>query len=202
MADRDPGRQFETQSQFADRLGMNKSSITRAKQAGRLVMTPEGMVDVQASLLAMAATEGTLPAHEANRERLAALREQAPVATEPPAARVGAPEPADKVAQSLTVIGHNTKLANMQRLQAMAEMARRENELAAGKVVDREEVRAALTTAVGIILGAAEPMPDDLTPVLVGVAEADKVRAILRDWLDEFLTRVSEALTKAGDARR
>lgn len=197
-----PDRQFETQAQFAERLGMNKSSITRAKQAGRLVMTPDGRVDVRASLLAMAATEGTLPAHEANRERLAELREQPPVATEPPAARAGVPEPTDKVAQSLTVIGHNTKLANMQRLQALAEMARRENELAAGKVVDREEVRAALTTAVGIILGAAEPMPDDLTPVLVGVAEADKVRAILRDWVDEFLTRVSEALTKAGDARR
>lgn len=34
-----------TQSEFADLLGKDKSYVTRLKQAGRLVITAEGLVD-------------------------------------------------------------------------------------------------------------------------------------------------------------
>jgi hypothetical protein len=37
------------QSSFARFMGVNKSTVTRARRAGRLVMTPEGLVDFEAS---------------------------------------------------------------------------------------------------------------------------------------------------------
>lgn len=40
----------ETRAAFARRIGVNKSTITRAAQAGRLVLTVDGLVQVEASL--------------------------------------------------------------------------------------------------------------------------------------------------------
>lgn len=48
----------ETKSQFAKRLGVNKSTITRYDQAGRLVLAPNGKVKVEESLALIAATKG------------------------------------------------------------------------------------------------------------------------------------------------
>jgi len=48
---------LETKAAFARRLGVNKSTITRAEQAGRLVMQG-GKVDVEASLARWHATAG------------------------------------------------------------------------------------------------------------------------------------------------
>jgi hypothetical protein len=41
---------IETKAAFARRIGINKSNVTRAAQAGRIVLTPGGMVNVEASV--------------------------------------------------------------------------------------------------------------------------------------------------------
>jgi hypothetical protein len=41
---------FETKAAFGRRIGRHKSNITRATRTGRVVLTPTGMVDVEASL--------------------------------------------------------------------------------------------------------------------------------------------------------
>lgn len=48
---------LETRAAFARRIGVNKSTITRAAQAGRLVLR-DGLVDVEASLQRWHATAG------------------------------------------------------------------------------------------------------------------------------------------------
>ena len=48
----------ETLSDFAKRIGVHKSTITRAAQAGRLALSPEGRVMVAASLARWHATRG------------------------------------------------------------------------------------------------------------------------------------------------
>ena len=48
----------ETKSQFALRLGVNKSTVTRWQQAGRLVMTEGGKVSVVASIELLRNTQG------------------------------------------------------------------------------------------------------------------------------------------------
>jgi hypothetical protein len=48
----------ETKAQFAKRLGVNKSTVTRYGQAGRLVLAPNGKVKVEDSLRLIASTKG------------------------------------------------------------------------------------------------------------------------------------------------
>lgn len=48
----------ETKAAFARRIGINKSNITRAAQAGRIVLTPDGLVNVEASIERWYATKG------------------------------------------------------------------------------------------------------------------------------------------------
>lgn len=49
---------IESKAAFARRLGVNKSTITRAAEAGRLVLTPRGQVEVEKSLERWHATKG------------------------------------------------------------------------------------------------------------------------------------------------
>lgn len=51
---------LESKAAFARRIGVNKSTITRAAQAGRLVMR-EGLVDIEPSLARWHATAGGRP---------------------------------------------------------------------------------------------------------------------------------------------
>lgn len=49
---------IETKAQFAKRLGVNKSTVTRYDQAGRLVLAPNGKVKVEESLALITSTKG------------------------------------------------------------------------------------------------------------------------------------------------
>ncbi len=49
---------IETKAAFARRIGINKSNVTRAAQAGRIVLTPGGMVNVEASVQRWYETKG------------------------------------------------------------------------------------------------------------------------------------------------
>lgn len=49
---------IETKAAFARRIGINKSNVTRAAQAGRIVLTPGGMVDVEKSVQRWYETKG------------------------------------------------------------------------------------------------------------------------------------------------
>lgn len=51
----------ETMAAFARRLDVNKSTITRAAQAGRIVINAKGQVEVEASLERWHATKGNRP---------------------------------------------------------------------------------------------------------------------------------------------
>lgn len=49
---------IESKAAFARRIGVNKSTITRAAEAGRIVLTPHGKVEVEKSLEQWHATKG------------------------------------------------------------------------------------------------------------------------------------------------
>ena len=49
---------IETKAAFARRIGINKSNVTRAAQTGRIVLTPSGMVNVEASVQRWYETKG------------------------------------------------------------------------------------------------------------------------------------------------
>jgi hypothetical protein len=195
----------ESQSQFAERLGVHRSSVTRAKQDGRLVLVGK-LVDVEASLIAMRATQGNLPAHEANRERLAEAREdrgQAQGRGQAP----DRPSAASQEAQggissdSLAKLGAKTKWEAYRKLKADADRSELETALASGAAVLRADVQRDIMDAGGVILGAWETLPDRLAPVLVNIDDQARVRAILRDEIEQVQQQISEQLDAIARGR-
>lgn len=185
--------EIETQAQFARRLSVHKSTVTRWRQDGRLVMASDGRrVDVAGSLLRVKATEGTAPCNQARREQLSDQRRPAdPIADDGAtmAVDLGASDPL-----SVDRLGIESKRAALRKLQAEADRAQMQRDLERGDLVERKEVKKDLTDAVAVILNAAETLPDRLAPLLTGVAEQSTVRAILRDEVEQFLAQVSERL--------
>jgi hypothetical protein len=100
----------ETRSAFARRIGIHKSNVTRAAQEGRIVLTDDGLVDVEASLVRYAATKGgrsDVAARHAEK-RGAAIPEAQVVAENRTADRFGATANAtagEKSAQPLPEAG-------------------------------------------------------------------------------------------------
>jgi len=157
-------------------------------------------VCVADSLERLKATEGVLPAHAANRERLAAER-TAPTAAPPPddSAAPDTEDADDWGDQDLTELGRQTKVQALRKLQAEADRAQMDRDVQRGRLVARDAVRKDLTDASAIILGAWETFPDRVAPVLVGIEDQARIRAVLRDEIEQVNQRVAEELAAVGD---
>jgi hypothetical protein len=190
-----------SQAEFARRAAVHRSTVTRWKQEGRLVLTDGGLVDADASLERIRATEGAAPMHMARRESLAEARTERQA--QPPAERGPAsrPDPLEGLmgGDVLSKLGLKTKYEALRKLQAEADRAQMQRDLERGDLIERKAVRKDMTDAVAVILNAAETLPDRLAPLLTGVAEQSTVRAILRDEVEQFLAQVSERLGQVGD---
>jgi hypothetical protein len=192
----------ESQSAFAERMGLNKSFVTRLKQAGRLVLTQTGQVDVEASIARIDATRGTRYDVEYRNAQSRNPQLFPDVATAP--TRFSAPDNADRdsapvSALDLDEIGRRTRHAQMLEREAVARMREREDLELAGDLVRRQAVSHALTTAVGVILNAAETLPDRVTPLLIDVSDSARIRALLRDEIETLLATVSSQLTSVAN---
>lgn len=186
---------LENRTAFAARLGVNKSTVTRWAQTDRLVLTDDGQIDVEPSLRKLEATQGVLPAHAANRERLAEARRQDQPAPEPDL-NTGAAVTTD---DALTKIGVKTKFDAWRKIKADADRAELERDLQLGRVVPKDDVRKDLTDATAIILGHWETLPDRIAPVLVGIDDQARIRAVLRDEIEQLNQRVAEELAAVGN---
>ena len=142
-----------TQVEFANMLGVHKSHITRLKQNGRLVLLEDGRVDVEASKLLIAETEG-------GREDVAARHaadkgKQAPVVNEK---RVGAQTRKD---------------------MAQADLAEMERDKMRGLLIERAEVDRALADLVAFARQGVENLPHRVAPQLVG-KDFDQIMAMMK----------------------
>jgi len=197
---------IETQARFAARLGVARSAVTRWKHEGRLVMTADGRVDVEGSLLSLEATQGVLPHQIANRERLEeARREQGPAQPmpqspeRPPAAQQ---EPQGPISSdTLAKLGAKTKWEAYRKLKADADRSELETALAQGLAVLKADVQRDIMDAAGIILGAWETLPDRLAPVMVGIDDQARIRAILRDEIEQLQQQISDQLNGIARGR-
>ena len=145
-----------TQVQFAAIIGCDKSHVTRLKQAGRLVMVGEGRdarVDVEASKRRIAETEG-------GREDVAARHATAKgqEARKPDESRVS---------------------AQTRKEMAQADVAEMERDVMRGKLVDRDQVEAALADAVAFARQGFENFPHRVAGQVVG-KDFEQIMAILK----------------------
>lgn len=165
-----------TQSEFARLEGKSRSYITALKNAGRLVMTDDGMVDVEASRSRIAGTS------DPNRDDVAQRWAQ----TRQPSAP--AESPADK-------IGNSYQAARAVKEKFAAMQAKLDYEKAIGKVVEKSDVDAAVADVVTAFRQRLENLPHRTAPELVG-KDLDAIRAILKQEVHGALAEMEREFSK------
>lgn len=189
----DPGA--ETLAAFARRLGVNRSTVTRAAQAGRLVLTADGRVAIAASLARWHATR-------AGREDVAQRHAEARGATIPLAAPQNAPlgpvaglggaatAPATPAADGAEGRAHAAALTvHWQNQLLMLELG-----AATGAQLPREALLAELNGLGAALRGGVERLVDQLSPRLAAATGAEarhrliqaEVRHLRRQLTREF----------------
>ncbi len=162
-----------SQSQFANLIGVHKSHVTRMKQAGRLVLLDNGMVDVLLSKQRIAETAD--PARQDVAERHAMGR-------------------GDTQASKNKTNGFNE--AKTRRETAEAEMAEIKLGVARRELLDAAEVRLFAADLGATFRAALESLPDRLAHELVPLHDADAIRAVLVDTFEQLLGDLSLKIGK------
>lgn len=189
-----------TQSDFARLMGWNKSTVTRAKQGGRLVMS-SGLVDVGASRARLEATGGMRfdVAERHSRERAAKTAAGGP---EEVGAGGTVPEgtktpPADAAAPWRD---KNRADAQARKESAAADLLEIELAQKRGQVIPKDDVDLALKTFAAATRARLDTLPDQLAPVLAPVADLGEIHALLAEHLRLALAGIADDLHRAEAA--
>lgn len=169
-----------SQAEFARMEGKARSYITALKGAGRLVMTADGKVDVEASRARIAGTG------DPNRDDVAQRwAEQRPNSTVNP-------ENADN---SKDKIGNSYQAARAVKEKFSALQAKLEYERAIGKLIEKADAAAAIEDVTSVIRQALENMPHRTAPELVG-KDLDAIRATLKQEIHNALADMEREFSK------
>lgn len=163
----------ETKTEFARRLGVNKSTITRAAQAGRIVVDAEGRVEIEASLARWNATRA---GRDDVAARHAAARGHAVVAATDPATLAEAASPTLQD-------GSGRAQARAEGLDYENRLLRLEMALRRGQRYPLADARREALGIGGMMRAAFERLVDTAAPRVAVAAGLDERRRILRDEL-------------------
>ncbi len=153
----------ETKAQFAKRLGVNKSTITRYDQAGRLVLAPNGKVKVEESLALITSTKGARgDVSEKYRQMHPSFAQNA---TESVAD--------DDMSATVEMVGFDRATLKAQTLTYGNKVLELEAAKAAGSMLDKEEFLKQVGQAGKAFRVGMERLIDNLAPVLVNVHDTD-----------------------------
>ena len=164
------------QSAFADLMGVNRSTVTRWKQEGRLVLDADGKVDMEASRARIKATEGS-------RDDVAARHAEERGATLPEAPNAPA-EPKEDTTRAYWIT---------RKEKAFALSAEREEMEKRRALVPIAEAKAITIDITVAFRSAAENLPHRIAPQLVG-KDLDTIRATLKQEVQDLLYEIERDL--------
>ncbi len=181
-------RKLVTPKAFARILDTSPSYITELKAAGRLVVTDDGKVDVDASQALIRETAD--PAKTGVRERHAAGRGKGQGApTPPPAADCDDDSPSEFEPQSSDAKRRAKALADKAETDAKA--ADRDYRISIGALLDVADVEHAARTAAATLRNGLENLANTLAPEIAAEPDEGKVRVILADAIEHALDELS-----------
>jgi len=164
-----------SQAEFARMEGKARSYITALKAAGRLVMTDDGKVNVEASRARL--NETADPNREDVKERWQQER------TTPEAA-----SQSDKIGNS-----YQAARADGMKFDAMTKKVMYEKMI--GKLVEKEEAAYLIEDVGGVFRQSLENFPHRVSAELVGKS-LDAIRSILKQEIHSVLSEVDREFTK------
>ena len=167
----------ETKAQFAKRLGVNKSTVTRYGQAGRLVLAPNGKVKVEESLRLINATKG-------HRIDVSQLHGQNHQGLQNDATGVAD----DDMGATVETVGMDRAALKAQTLTYGNKMLELEAAKVEGTILDKEDFLKQVGLNGRSFRVGMERLIDNLAPVLVNVHGTEaRLENISRAVSGEFL---------------
>ena len=198
-----------TQAEFAAAQGWHRSTVTRLKQAGRLVMQGR-MVEVAASVARIEETGGmrfdVAERHAANRAQPvtqpaqpdAEKTAQAPLAgvgegTGPGDGAIAAPA-------SGSGTGERRSDAQARKEAALADLAEMDVQQKRGNLIPKDDVDAALRSFATSVRARLDVLPDQLAPLLAPVSDLDEIHALLAEHCRSILAAAADDMGRAAMA--
>lgn len=171
-----------SKTEYAKLRGWGKSYIAKLGKQGRLVLTDDGKVDVEATDARIEATAD--PSKQGVADRWAAKR--------------GEPqEPSTGDDAGTDLGGYDYQAARAKHETHKARIAGLEEAQLTGRLLDAERVIQALTDNAAAMRAVLERLPDRIAPVLAAESDPRRVHQLLDDEvgrvLDE-LSRIAEQL--------
>ena len=190
----------ETRADFARRLGVNRSTVTRWAEIGRIVMDGDA-VDVEASLQRIKDTGGARP--DVAERHAAARGAKVPTGTHsagagytaPPASMPPAPgaDPSDKV-------GNSYQAARAVKEKYAALSAKLEYERSVGNLIPKDDVDQALKAFAAATRARLDVLADQLAPILAPVADLGEAHALLAEHARLVLAGIADDMARAEAA--
>jgi AcrR family transcriptional regulator len=166
-----------TMAAFARMRGVNKGTVTRWREQGRIIMDG-GKVDVVASERQLAETGGARP-DVAERH-----------------ARKRNGEEVDKDAPDLGPGGYQAARAMNEHYKALR--AKAEYEQMIGNLLARDDVDAAMRNIGAAVRAALDVLPDQTAPLVGPVTDLHEVHTLLSDACRNVLRGLGETLARVG----
>lgn len=196
-----------TQAEFARQRGVNKSTVTRWIQNGRLTPEPNGLIDPERAARQLDATESPLPHHQARKAQFDEARQVGGLGGAEKTQTAPSERGATVVQQGATdeqqteipkdVVAHRTKLAMMREREWTATQREIEARKSAGELCEVSRVREAWRSAYVLLRATLKSMPPRAAPELA--ACKGDVAAIEHDLdaqVDIALRECSEAFNR------
>lgn len=196
---------IETKSAFARRLGVHKSQITRAAQAGRLVLASDGRVEVELSVERWYATKAgrddVAARHAANRDgggaTVAAGDDRGLNGPELPVATGGATLRATGATGAFL---ETRAEATARKESAGADLLELERAQKLGALIARDDADAAMQFIGAALRAALDVMPDQTAPLVAPITALEEVHEILVEAGRSVLAAVGEAIERQRGA--
>lgn len=177
-----------TQAEFARMANVNRSTVNRWIQAGRIEVGPDGKIDAEAALRSRDATESSEPRHQARKAQFdeQKVAHAATGATGAPAGSLDGLGVGEK-------IGLLLKQANLKKLNAQAEQANLDLDLAAKAVYDANDVNFVLTDLGRTVADAFQSLADRYAPVVAACkGDTNAIHKALEDIGATELAAINE----------
>lgn len=177
-----------SQAEFARRLNVARSYITKLKADGRIVLAEDGGVDVEASRRRIIETA------DPNRDDVVSrwAQQRGETGIQPAGAGRALIEDDEEEAQRSSTYAD----ARARKESAAADMAEMERDKLRGLLIERAAVEAAVEDVMTTVRQSLEQQPSRIAPMLVG-GDLDQIRATLKQEINSVLADMVRDFQKA-----
>lgn len=186
-------------SEFARICGVNRSTVTRWIQNGRIEPAENGLIDSEQAAKMREETESPMPHHQARKAQFDEARasvdtDQAKQIDPDVKAKAAADK---KQASESSNVSTQLKLETWRLQKAKAEMAALEVDKMAGTLVERSEVDFVLAEFGNTLRGLLEGMPDRLAgQISAHRGDTAKIHKDLEDAAFDLLSEISQLMQR------